>query len=99
MALPRVCGDLETVEFFDHFVNAIDAGQARRWRHVLPGEEEAHEIGGGDRLDFGAQAVERVAGGAREGPAGGPFWFGRGVGGKGAEGGGFGVGFLEGGGG
>jgi hypothetical protein len=33
---------------------------------VLPGEEEAHEIGGGDRLDFGAQAVERVAMDARE---------------------------------
>ena len=33
---------------------------------VLPGEEEAHEVGGGDRLDLGAQAVQRVAMDARE---------------------------------
>jgi len=28
---------------------------------VLPDEKEAHEVGGGDRLDLGAQAFEGVA--------------------------------------
>src|SRR6185295_18599716 len=66
VALPGVRGDFESVELFDDFVNAVDAGQARRRRHVLPGEEEAHEVGGGDRLDLGAQTIERVAVDARE---------------------------------
>jgi len=40
---------------------------------VLPVQEETHEIGGADRLDLGAQPVERVAVNARQEPAVAPF--------------------------
>ena len=42
-------------------------------RDVLPGEEEAHEVGGADRLDLGAQPVQRVAMDSREQPPVAPF--------------------------
>ena len=40
---------------------------------VLPGEQEAHEVGGADRLDLRAQAIERVAMDAREQTTVAPF--------------------------
>src|SRR2546426_10917069 len=40
---------------------------------MLPMQQEAHEVGRGDRLDLGAQAVQRVAMNAREQPAIAPF--------------------------
>ena len=40
---------------------------------MLPAEEEAHEIGGADRLDLGAQPVQRVAVDACEQRAVAPF--------------------------
>jgi hypothetical protein len=44
---------------------------------MLPMQQEAHEVGRGDRLDLGSQAVERVAVNAREQPAIAPFELGR----------------------
>ena len=48
-------------------------GQPARRLDVLPGEQEAHEIGRADRLDLGAQPVERVAMDARQQAAVAPF--------------------------
>src|SRR5947209_3376679 len=64
---------------------------------MLPGEEEAHEIGGSDRLDFSAQAIERVAVDAREESAIAPFGSKRASRERTAEDGAFGFEFQEGG--
>src|SRR5690348_17491429 len=40
--------------------------RSRRRCDVLPGEEEAHEIRGVNRLDLRAQSIERVAMNARQ---------------------------------
>ena len=42
-------------------------------RHTLPGEQEAQEVARGDRLDLGAQALDRVVMDAREQPPVAPF--------------------------
>ena len=52
---------------------SVEAGQAARRRDVLPREQEAHEVGRADRLDLGAQAVQRVAMDPRQQPAVAPF--------------------------
>src|SRR5207247_7789477 len=41
-ALPRVRGDLAAVELLDHFAQTVRPGEPIR--HVLPVEEEAHEV-------------------------------------------------------
>ena len=43
--------------------------------HVLPREEEPHEVGGADRLDLRPEPVQRVAVNAREQRAIAPFRF------------------------
>ena len=65
--------DFESVELRDEFAQTFDT--ADFFRDVLPREEEAHEVGGGNRLDLGAQAVQRVAMDACEQPAVAPFQF------------------------
>ena len=72
-AFPRAGGQLEAVERADDRPQSIEPGQPRRWLDVLPGEQKPHEIGRADRLDLGAQPVERVAMNAREQPAIAPF--------------------------
>ena len=59
MALPRRRADLVAVELRDDGAQSIETHEMRR--HMLPREEEAHEIVRRHRLDLGAQSVERVA--------------------------------------
>ena len=42
-------------------------------RHALPGQQEAQEVARRDRLDLGAQALDRVVMNARQQPALAPF--------------------------
>ena len=70
---PGVCRELEAVERFEHRSQPVHAGEAARWGDVLPREQEAHEIGGADRFDLGAEPVERVAVDPRQQPAVAPF--------------------------
>ena len=72
-ALPRAGRQLVAIERRDRFAQPVDAGQAIGGIDVLPLEEEAHEIGGADRLDLGAQAVDGVAMDARKQRAIAPF--------------------------
>ena len=65
-ALPGGGRHLESVEHLDRFAKAVTSGQLRRFVHVLPLEQEAHEVRGGDRLDLGPEAVHGVAMDARE---------------------------------
>jgi len=60
-ALPAVGRQLESVQLFEDRAEAVDAAQPMRGVHVLPREQEPHEIRRADRLDFRAQPVERVA--------------------------------------
>ena len=64
--LPRRRRRLEAVEQRDDGAEAVDAGQTAALVHVLPREQKAHEVGGVHRLDFRAQAIERVAMDARQ---------------------------------
>jgi hypothetical protein len=64
--LPRGGRDLAPVELLEHLREAARAGDALRLGHVLPVEQEAHEVRRRDRLDLRAQAVQRVAMDARE---------------------------------
>ena len=72
-ALPRRRGHLEAVERFEDLAQTVGPRQARALLDVLPREQEAHEVGRGDRLDLGPQAVERVAVDAGEERAVAPF--------------------------
>ena len=65
-AFPRRPGKLESVELRQRFSQSVESGQPIDGIDVLPLEEEPHEVGRADRLDLGAQPVERVAVDARE---------------------------------
>ena len=51
---------LEPVELRNRDPEAFDSHQPVDGRHVLPGEQESHELGGRDRLDVGTQARQRL---------------------------------------
>ena len=74
-AIPRIGGKLEAVELVDHGANAAEAGQLRRRLDVLPREQEPHEVRLRDRLDLGAEALQRGAMNPREQPAIAPLFF------------------------
>ena len=65
-SFPGAGRELETVEDGDDLAQAVDPGEPRRHRRVLPLEQESHEIRGRDRLDLGAQPIERIAVNARK---------------------------------
>ncbi len=71
--LPRAGGNFVAVELPDHRGESFGTLQLLLACDVLPVQEKTHEIGGADRLDLGAQAVERIAVNAREQPAVAPF--------------------------
>ena len=75
--LPGAGGNFAAVELLDHRGEPFGTLQPLLARDVLPVQEEAHEIGGADRLDLGAQPVKRVAVDARQEPAVAPFELGR----------------------
>src|SRR6266849_2868377 len=58
-SLPRRGGHFEAIELVEDRAQAVDAGELVR--HMLPGEEEAREVGRADRLDLRTQAIQRVA--------------------------------------
>ena len=72
-ALPRACRELEPVEHREDLTQPVDPGQPRGRFHVLPGEQEAHEVGGAHRFDLRAQPVQRVTVNARQQGAVAPF--------------------------
>src|SRR5260370_21386969 len=63
-SFPRVDRDFEAFELMKNLAESVDAAQLLR--HVLPREKESREVGDIHRLDFGAEAVERVSMDARE---------------------------------
>ena len=73
LGLPGAGRRLEAFELPDHRVERVGPLHARIRRDALPGEQEAQEVARGDRLDLGAQALDRVAVDAREQPALAPF--------------------------
>ena len=73
IALPRACGQLEAIELREDGPQALWPREPARGLHVLPREQEAHELGRADRRDLGAQPVQRVAMNAREEPPVAPF--------------------------
>src|SRR5204862_7187055 len=68
-ALPEARGGLEPGEPAHDLDDAARSFEAARGLRVLPGGQEAEEVGGGDRLDLLAQAFERRALDARQEPA------------------------------
>ena len=60
-SFPRAGSQFVAVELLDDRAHAIRPRETVRWVHVLPDEEEAHEVGRRDRLDLRAQAIQRVA--------------------------------------
>ena len=65
-ALPGRSGKLEAVELRERPRAGRRGRSADRRIDVLPAEEEAHEVRRADRLDLGAEPVQRVAMDARE---------------------------------
>ena len=59
--LPGARRDLEALELLDHGEEAAPALELRPRRHVLPAQQEAHEVLRRHRLDLAAQAIRRVA--------------------------------------
>src|SRR5207302_8165273 len=68
IVLPAGGGELVAFELLDDRREPFRALHLIVARDVLPVKEEAQEIGSADRLDLGAQPVERVAMDAREQP-------------------------------
>ena len=71
--LPRAGGDLETLELVDDRQHAGPALALGAGGDVLPAQQEAHELLGGDGLDLAAQAVLGVGVDARQQPARAPL--------------------------
>ena len=67
-ALPAVRRQLESVQLLEDRPKAVDAAQPMLRVHVLPREQEPHEVRRADRLDFRPQPVQRVAMNARQQP-------------------------------
>ena len=60
IVLPGIRGDLEAIELVDDARQSFHPLRLLIGSEVLPVQEEAHEVSGADRLDLGAQLVERV---------------------------------------
>ncbi len=73
LRLPRRGGRLESLQLADDRVERIRSLAALVLGHVLPAEQEAHEILRRHRLDFLAQAADRVAMDAGQQRAVAPF--------------------------
>src|SRR5204863_297741 len=66
LALPSGRRQLEALELLDDALEAVAAVQLLARLDVLPGEEEAHEIGRAHRLDLAAEPVEGAPMDARQ---------------------------------
>ena len=77
LGLPGAGRRLEAFELRDDDLDRVRPLHARIGRDALPAEEEAQEVARGDRLDLGAQALDRVAVDPGEQPALAPFVRGR----------------------
>jgi len=75
-AFPRSGRNLVTLKLFDDVKRSVQPMQLRSSFQVLPVEEEPHEIGRGDRLDFPPQAAQGQSMDSRQHPAIAPFDFG-----------------------
>src|SRR5205085_858511 len=60
---------LEAVELRDHRGDAVASVQPRAGSRMLPAEEEAHEVGGGDGIDLAPQSANGEVMDARQEPA------------------------------
>src|SRR5207247_5067411 len=61
LGLPGARRQLEPLELADHLEETVAAVELRPRLHVLPAEEKAHQIGGGDGLDLAAEPAEGQA--------------------------------------
>jgi len=75
LLLPGICRRFESLQLLQRFEGAALAEQARFRREMLPAEQPAHELSGGDGLDLFAQRSEREAMNAGEQAALAPFRF------------------------
>ncbi len=66
ITFPRAGRKLEAIELRENRPQTFGARQLARGPHVLPREEEPHELGWADRCNFGAQAIQGVAVDSRE---------------------------------
>lgn len=57
--MPRRRG--ESAQLVDSFAETVYAAELMRAIDMLPHEKKAHEVGRAERLDFGVQAIQRVA--------------------------------------
>ena len=73
LALPGAGRRLEALELADDDFDRVRPRHARIGGDPLPVEQEAQEVARGDRLDLGAQALDRVVVDAGEQPALAPF--------------------------
>ena len=77
LGLPGAGRSLEAFELGDDHLERVRPLHARVRRDALPAEQEAQEVARGDRLDLGAQALDRVVVDPGEQPALAPFVRGR----------------------
>ena len=73
LGLPGAGRRLEAFELRHDHLDGIGPLHARVGRDPLPAKQEAQEIARGDRLDLGAQTLDRVVVDAGEQPALAPF--------------------------
>ena len=66
---PRGGGNFVTLQLLENLVQAIDAMQSRARTQMLPAAQEAHEVGGADRLDLAPQTSQRLPVNARQNAA------------------------------
>src|SRR5207244_10105875 len=66
LSLPGARRQLEPLQQADDLEEPVAAVELRPRLHVLPAEEEAHQVGGGDGLDLATQAAEGQAVDARQ---------------------------------
>ena len=72
-AFPGAGRRLEAFELRDHDLDRVRTLHSRIGRHALPGQKEAQEIAGGDRLDLGPQPLDGIAMDAGQQAALAPF--------------------------
>ena len=77
LGLPGAGRRLEAFELRDDHLDGIRPLHARVRRDALPAEQETQEVARGDRLDLGAQSLDRVVVDPGEQPALAPFVLGR----------------------
>src|SRR5438552_17973507 len=73
LALPGTRRSLESLELRHHTIERLRPCHPRIGGYVLPREQKAQEVARCDRLDFGAQPLERVMVDARQQSALAPF--------------------------